>query len=148
MAEPHGYTIFCDDIREEVGNKISYMGRYISELNVTGTRTPIGLALPKFCAAVQLVVPRELTFLRARIVIMLDVEGEDPKTLAELAMDFPRDVQNINGDVIAIGANFVLSPLALTSDCYLRARGYLDELEVKAGSLRVNLTEVSAPKQD
>ena len=32
--EPDGYTIFCDDIRQEVGNKTSLMGVYGPEMFV------------------------------------------------------------------------------------------------------------------
>jgi hypothetical protein len=46
MSNPRvAHCVFCDDIRQEVGNKISMMGMYLGELIIQGT-API--ALPKF----------------------------------------------------------------------------------------------------
>jgi len=50
----HGYTIFCDDIRPEVGNKISYMGVY-NGLFIPDQALP--MALPKLVAAVHFLEP-------------------------------------------------------------------------------------------
>jgi hypothetical protein len=41
----YGYTIFCDDIRVEVGGKLTYVGAYQGTMVVQGT---FPLLLPKF----------------------------------------------------------------------------------------------------
>ncbi len=53
---PIAYTIFCDDLRQEVGNKVSYMGVYQGMMFVPA----FPVALPKLCAAVTARFPREL----------------------------------------------------------------------------------------
>jgi hypothetical protein len=41
----YGYTIFCDDIRVEIGGKLTYVGAYQATMIVQGT---FPLLLPKF----------------------------------------------------------------------------------------------------
>lgn len=41
----YGHAVFCDDLREEAGNKLSYMGTYRGVL-VSGA--PLPVAFPKF----------------------------------------------------------------------------------------------------
>jgi hypothetical protein len=46
IATPrYGYTVFCDDLREEVGGKLSYMGNYRGVLN---SLSPLPILIPKF----------------------------------------------------------------------------------------------------
>jgi hypothetical protein len=47
-----GFSLFCDDIRAEVGGKISVMGVYQVDLILPGTIT-FPTALPKFCILVK-----------------------------------------------------------------------------------------------
>jgi hypothetical protein len=54
MIARHLQTIFCDDIRHEVGGKLSYIGVYSGRLLVPG----FPLSLPKLCVAVRAVAPR------------------------------------------------------------------------------------------
>jgi hypothetical protein len=45
MMERYGYSIFCDDIRNEPGGKLSFVGCY-NAVMLTAPRFPI--VLPKF----------------------------------------------------------------------------------------------------
>lgn len=140
MSEPHGYTIFCDDIREEVGNKVSYMGRYIAEL--VATARPDGdPLLAKICAAVHVVVPREFPFARCRLTL-LEEGGDESRILAELAVERPTGIGgDPQPDSLFIAGNFVLAPFAVRNGAFLRARAYLDDFEVKAGSLHLTVAQ-------
>ena len=59
-------SIFCDDVRREVGNKVSYMGIYtgLMYLNM------FPAVLPRFCIAIQAVTPvdRPFDFLKFKIL--------------------------------------------------------------------------------
>ena len=46
MPYPYGYTIFCDDIRDEVGGKTSFIGTYRGVMRIHGD---LPITLPKFC---------------------------------------------------------------------------------------------------
>ena len=51
---------FCDDVRQEIGNKFSLMGCYGTDLYVPS----FPFTLPKLCAFVHVRTPRELPFQR------------------------------------------------------------------------------------
>lgn len=53
--ERYGYCIFCDDIRNEPGGKLSFIGCYNAVMFV-GREFP--LALPKFCVHFYVFSPR------------------------------------------------------------------------------------------
>ena len=53
---PHAIVVFCDDIRQEVGNKQSLMGIYEQELVFSVPEE--GTHLPQICASVRLEWPR------------------------------------------------------------------------------------------
>ena len=50
--KPHVETIFCDDIRDEVSGKVTYVGTYMSHLYAKN----FPLSLPKFCIAIKITV--------------------------------------------------------------------------------------------
>jgi hypothetical protein len=66
---------FCDDVRQEIGNKFSLMGCYGTDLYVP----TFPITLPKLCAFVHVRTPREQPFLR--LTLRLVRGGE---TLSEL----------------------------------------------------------------
>ena len=68
--------IFCDDIRQEVGGKLSFMGCYQGELIVP--MAPV--ALPKLCLYATIWTPKERPFKS----LMLRIVQDDDKELARL----------------------------------------------------------------
>lgn len=52
MESRPAFCIFCDDVREEVGGKVSMMGTYGSELIVNA---PFPYQAPKFCINVYVI---------------------------------------------------------------------------------------------
>lgn len=54
------HTIYCDDIRYEIGGKLSLIGCYSSDLIVP--RQPQAIVLPKLCAQVNVVTPIDSPF--------------------------------------------------------------------------------------
>lgn len=66
---------FCDDVRQEIGNKFSLMGCYGTDLYVP----TFPITLPKLCAFVHVRTPREQPF--QRLTLRLVRGGE---TLSEL----------------------------------------------------------------
>ena len=54
MIEPYGTTVFCDDIRDEVSGKRTYIGVYPNEMLVNGD---FPLLLPTFGFALTYLEP-------------------------------------------------------------------------------------------
>jgi hypothetical protein len=50
---PYGDVIFCDDIRMEVGNKLTFVGSYLGDMLVTQSFPVI---IPKLCLAARIVL--------------------------------------------------------------------------------------------
>lgn len=72
--------LFCDDIRDEVSGKVSYMGVYTDDLVISKMPTII----PKFSICVIAMVPIELINVDGLIIIdMLGEEQPFPLVIAE-----------------------------------------------------------------
>src|SRR4030095_11746465 len=69
-----GHTIFCDDIRQEVGGKFSYIGVYSGQMIIHGT-CPV--TLPKLCLAITFTQRREIFVANIGIQIFLPGEADD-----------------------------------------------------------------------
>jgi len=138
-------SIFCDDIRREEGNKLSYMGVYAGSLFVPN----FPAVLPKLCIAVQMRTspspPGELLF---RLL-------KDDEVIAEREMpsDMLRSIAAATSDssetpMQLIGTVFQIFPLQLTAPCKFRARAICDGQEFKDGSLVVDQLQMTIETAD
>jgi hypothetical protein len=73
-----GDTIFCDDIRQEVGGKISFMGCYPGTIFL---HAPFPFTFPKFCFYITLVQRREVLDPNIEIRVYLPGDAEDAPSL-------------------------------------------------------------------
>src|SRR5262245_47170442 len=80
-----GYTIFCDDIRQEVAGKTSYIGVYQDSLI---TNAPFPMALPKFGISITIFDSPLKSKKFAEIPFKVFLPGEDAPAL-EGAMPLP-----------------------------------------------------------
>lgn len=129
-------AIFCDDIRIEVGNKVSYIGVYRTQLMIP--KSP--WTLPKLFCVVTVRMPLEerVTTLDVRILSNGDVLSERRTNLERTPeIDIP------NAEVRYITVAIPLVAIEVESGCVLRARVYLDGREIRAGGLRITLIQKS-----
>lgn len=141
MIERHVETIFCDDIRHEVSNKLSYIGVYSGNLYVKA----FPAALPKLCVAIKVVTSKDkpLDSIRLRIL-------KDDKTLQEInvdegqlsaSMESQNEKQKNELKNLVQTASFVLifSPMQLDGPCTLKVRVAVgDEEELKGLGLIIS----------
>jgi len=134
-AQRHLTAIFCDDIRREEGNKLSYMGVYGGNLLVPS----FPQVLPKLCIAIKMTTspspPGQLIFrlLKDDEVI---AEREIPSNVLAGMPSAESDSLEIPMHIVA--TVFQLFPLDLTGPCKFRARATCDGEEFKGGSLIVD----------
>ncbi len=129
-------AIFCDDIRNEVGNKISFMGCYQGELFVPSA--PIALA--KLCVYVTLMTP----IARPVRSLVFKVLQDDDKELARI--EIPDEALQ-NGKLVAEGsatraglnAAMVFSPFLIEKSSILRVLAVTEEGEVVGPRLLVKI---------
>jgi hypothetical protein len=132
-------TIFCDDIRQEMGNKQSLMGVYQSDLLVPN----IPATLLKLCIVITISTPIDQPFKKLVIKVTKDDELLMEAPLIGDQLHEPQ--QNIieNGDSkyperrIAIMGAFVLSPFQIEKECILRVRADTENGELKGHGLRI-----------
>jgi hypothetical protein len=141
-----GYTIFCDDIRQETGGLVSLVGVYRARMFVHGT---FPIAIPKFGFAISYFQRRELVLpgpVRIQIALPGDadekpsIETEIPadtaeKALAE-ALQFATSV-GTEPNFASVHANFTLAPLLFNCPGLIRVRAVRGDELVRLGSLRV-----------
>lgn len=138
----HIQVIFCDDIRYEVGNKISYMGVYNSQLLVN--KFPV--VIQKLVVAVAVVAPLEEPVDRLNISLC---KNEDVLMKSELKKSSEsrmvnENFQNDNGVPFKYQAYqtvFVLTQLLIDEPCTLKL--YADTETGIIESLRLRIQKGS-----
>jgi hypothetical protein len=146
MSTPNafGYTIFCDDVRFELGGKVSYVGAYQGVLYVH-QNFPTSLA--KLVLAITYSERLNLSPKPVSIRVSLPGEPEDaPGITAELPLNeirkapFPTMGTEMGlpaPEILTVGLQVVLAPLQLNVPGLLRVRAMRGDELVRLGSLRV-----------
>lgn len=136
-------VIYCDDIREEVGNKFSYMGVYSGELTVPNA--PV--LLPKLCVVAKVItdIANPFESLEVRIVM---VKGDDEtEILSTGPIPFPADLPKQHDDSTRLMAQmtFMLSPFQISEETTLRVKA-ITECEELSGTtaLRIRIVPPQA----
>src|SRR5258708_5011862 len=70
----YGHTIFCDDIRLEVGEKLSFIGVYDGTIVL---HNPYPFVFPKFCFFITLIQRREILDPNIEVRIFMPGDAED-----------------------------------------------------------------------
>lgn len=107
-------VVFCDDIRQEVGGKVTLVGVYATDIIVT--RIPF--VLPKFCVRAKLDFPS-----KAKHSAQMELILPDQRKLGPVTINVPKR------DIPAQGmiAQLVFSPLEISDQGLLTVRIRFDE---------------------
>lgn len=140
MISRHVETLFCDDIRHEMGGKLSYIGVYSGGLFVPS----FPFTLPKLCLSVRIVTPvREpLCSLILRVLkddaVLQEIAVDEQQLVA--ASDFAEDMTEKQKKEGTQMAHFLLmfSPIKLDGACTLRVRAQTENGELCGVALKVN----------
>lgn len=150
--EPFGNTIFCDDIRNEIGGKNSYMGVYPGSVAVPA----VPYTVPKFAVVATLYEPRSMALARTwNVVVRLFLPGdsENQPTLAaelppisrEIIAKMDQSMLPEDEDVpklVAMNAGFVLAPMTLRQVGRIKVRAtYKEGMVIRLGTCRVDLAQ-------
>lgn len=133
------HTIYCDDVRLEVGNKQSLMGIYTGDLIVPA----FPIALPKLCLVVNLVTPIDKPLKELTLRVTKDNETliEVPVTGDQLTQPQLNIIENGEKDdhERRIGFNFtlMLTPFSVEKECVLRVLAITESGELKGGGLKI-----------
>ncbi|WP_295433096.1 hypothetical protein [uncultured Thiodictyon sp.] len=142
MISRHIETLFCDDIRHEVGGKLSFIGVYSGGLIVPA----FPVTLPKLCLSVRIVTPtgEPLSSLTLRIwkddkILQEMVLAEDQLAAASSdATDEMIGEQQKNGVRVSVSqVLLVFSPIQFDEPCVLKVRAQTETGELAGVALRV-----------
>ncbi|MBL1276387.1 MAG: hypothetical protein COB30_009885 [Ectothiorhodospiraceae bacterium] len=113
---------FCDDIRQEAGNKYSLMGCYGNELLVE--KFPV--LLPKLCVQVRVITPIDKPFskLIIRAVMDSDIMAEMNIISGETTPQIPSGIDDSVRTELSVMMTF--SPLPITEPSKLRIEAEAD----------------------
>jgi hypothetical protein len=136
----HIETIFCDDIRQEIGGKLSYIGAYFNALYVN----ELPAVLPKFCVGIKVITPADQPFRSLKVLIK-----KDDEILAELEPEigFLDSQQNIinkashdSRENSVLAAQFIaaFSPLKLDKACTLKVIVNTEDDELRGLGLKID----------
>jgi hypothetical protein len=149
---PFGNTVFCDDIREEVGGKLSYMGVYGG--NVILHEVPA--ALTKFAFGIRYY--QAIDDVREPVIIRIMAPGEDGKEVTLLEAQLPvahaqqavstpsLEEDNAETPLVALMANVVLTPFQVQAIGRLKVRAYVgpEAEEIRLGSIALEIAPPAA----
>jgi hypothetical protein len=122
-------TQFCDDIRQEVGNKFSLIGCYGPSIHVQ----PIPSVLPKLCAVVKVYTSLHRPFQKLVVRLL-----RDDKPIAELP--FPAEGLATPASVLPgvrwqlFVAVMMMSPFPVEAACTLRVEAETGEEVLNGGT--------------
>ncbi len=146
MITRHIETLFCDDIRHEMGGKISLIGVYSSGLFVDA----LPALLSKLCLSVKAVTPADQPFRSLTLRVF-----QDEAILQEIVLGAAEltAASDLIGEMVPEGlkspvqvAQFMLvfSPLHIPNPCMLGVRVQTEDDELHGIALRVDQARPAA----
>jgi hypothetical protein len=136
----HVEVIYCDDIRQEVGNKFSFMGIYTTELTV-----PSPVVLPKLCIAVKVATDKDDPFESLEVRI---VKGDDEIELLSTGLIPPMSAdivpQDKNSTRLIFLLTFVLAPFQIEEETIIRVKANTEREELRSTPLRIRIVPPQA----
>ena len=139
------HCLFCDDIRQEVGNKLSLMGLYFGEIFVVGKAPQI---LPKLCVVVFIVVDAKDPMEWFKTTILIPPARSELCTISSVASPPSEMTDDIRQ--IVLHQIIPISPFPLNEDGLIEVMIETDRGSERAGRLQVRFTEqptLSQPPQ-
>jgi len=148
FSEPIGFTIFCDDIREEIGGKTSFIGAYDAVMLIHAAFPAV---LPKFGFHIRIYEPANLITERDfPIEISIYLPG-DPEHEPSLSRVLPADPEAARTELARlpwrptgerpllarITLNWIASPLVLKEPGAVRVLADYKGDILRCGTLQV-----------
>ena len=131
-------VIYCDDIREEVGNKVSYMGVYAGELRVPDAPVLLG----KLCIAVRMHTAISQPFETLEVRVVKEKAGEEvAEILTTGVIEQPADftVDDDAATRILAQLHFMLQPFQIDESFELRVKVKTEAEELVSSALRIRV---------
>ena len=136
----YGTTVFCDDIRDEVTGKKTYVGVYQQDMIIAGGFPAI---IPQFALAITYLEPIDTEARPVSIKVFVPSEEGDGDIAVEIELPIDRDqaIKDSDRDPLSLYRGHVLSfrisPFLIPKEGYVKVRAFSDNEEIRLGSLRI-----------
>lgn len=143
-------AIYCDDVREEAGGKLSYMGIYRGDMIVAA---PFPTALPKMMVIAIYAEPTSEVWLPVKVRVYGPDRSEDADPSMEFEVPYdPSAEALIPGDSLEnkmrqIVMPVVFAPFIIPAPGKVRLHFERDGVVYRAGALSVQSAEGSPPAE-
>jgi len=131
----YGHVVFCDDVRQEIGDKLTIVGTYVGELTIFGTFPAV---LPKLCAVVWLNTPVFDPIKRAKFTLSGTPLGDIRKELD--AGEIPENLPHFEGAT----RMDIMVTLSITPCVINEAGTIMVDVETEAGILTIGKLKIRA----
>lgn len=142
MTSPrHVHVIWCDDIRQEIGNKPSFMGVYTGGLVVQA----LPVVLPRLAIWSWVITPIEQPITKLRLIVVRD-DGQQlaeiaPDRMDEGASEIPSSTPDATKKIFMFGLG--LGSVELPADCkYLTVKVETESETLEGPRLPVMIAEM------
>jgi hypothetical protein len=143
--EPQGNTIFCDDIRLEIGGKLSLMGIYGQDMVLHGATYPA--IVPKIVAFISYVESAELERRPLEVRIYLPGDSNDAPSVRAAIAESPPSEQSMDPEVgprvRSVKFHVILGPLAIEQPGRIKVRMLRNGDEIPLGTLDLRIARES-----
>lgn len=136
MTTRHVETLYCDDIRQEIGGKFSFIGVYSGSLFVHA----FPATLAKLCLLVRVVTPARQPLRSLILRVLRDEEVLQEIVVEKEQLETASDSAGEPGIEHVHVAQFflVFSPISFEKSCVLRVHTQTEDGEYKGISLDVS----------
>jgi hypothetical protein len=136
---PSGYTIFCDDVRQESNGKLIYIGVY--EVKMILEQIPA--TLPSFCVVVKYIERHGESDLP--VVLKVFLPGYEEPMQSELplkeirAAELPEAMED---PLLTTSVHIKIAPFVIGVEGMIKVRAYRGEDEIRLGTLHVTVGKI------
>ena len=119
--DAYGYTVFCDDIRVEVGNKFTFVGVYPGQFVLYADALPV--AIPKLAMSVNYRQRYDKVIFPVQLRIFFPWQPETPivvdppEHFVQTSIEGAKELSERSGEVAynTVTFNFAFSPFTIMS---------------------------------
>lgn len=142
MTVPYGTTVFCDDVRDEVSGKKTYVGVYFNEMLLFN---PLPALIPQFALAITYLEPLSEPVEQVNLKVFVPGEETESEVAADVLLPVDRvdTLNEKNKDPLAEYRahifHFKITPFLIQQEGYVKVRAYIGDREIRLGSLRIRV---------
>jgi hypothetical protein len=138
--DPFGIAIFCDDIREEVGGKVSLAGCYAYDMRFTDISFPIGI--PKLGIYVVGRLPSDQPIPPLQLLVYFPGDADEPSVKIDIPQtSLPESPSSLDPDLQRAGGlryPLLIAPALFREPGFVRVRLMYGQQRLRLGALKIH----------